>query len=242
VRFGPVPGLVVALCVLAPVPARAAAPDYGRDILPLLKTRCYQCHDGRKQKAGYRMDIRARALRGGESGKPAIVAGKLEQSDMIRRIVSTDDDVVMPPSGKRLTEAEVKLLRAWIAAGAPWPDALANEDLAKAPHWAFRAPQRPALPAVKNTTWERNPIDRFILARLEKEGLKPAPEADRGTLIRRLSLDLIGLPPTVAEVDAFIKDTRPDAHAKLVDRLLASPHYGERWARMTNDERMTNDQ
>jgi hypothetical protein len=204
--------------------------DFEREILPIFKSNCYQCHDGKKQKAGYRIDIRSRAQRGGDSNKAAIVPGQPGKSDMIRRISSKDDEQVMPPSGKRLTEAQVKLLRDWIAAGAPWPDALANET-DKTRHWAFQPPQRPAVPVVKDEKWPRNVIDRFILARLEKEGMAPAPEADRITLIRRLSLDLIGLPPTVEEVDAFVNDASPEAYDRVVTRLLASPHYGERWAR-----------
>ena len=136
----------------------------------------------------------------------------------------------MPPEGKRLTEAQVKLLRDWIDAGAVWPDALAGDDAPWKRHWAFRPPARPTLPAVQDG-WVRNPIDRFVLARLVKEGWKPSPEADRITLIRRLSLDLIGLPPTIEEVDAFLADKSQQAYEKVVERLLSSPHYGERWGR-----------
>ncbi len=150
---------------------------------------------------------------------------------MLRRITSNDDDEVMPPKGERLSAAQVKLLRDWIDAGAVWPDALAGDECARKHHWAFRPPVRPPLPIVKNAKWPRNPLDRFVLARLEKEGLTPSPEADRVTLIRRLSLDLIGLPPTLEEVDAFLADKSEQAYEKVVDRLLASPHYGERWGR-----------
>src|SRR5262249_10368679 len=132
----------------------------------------------------------------------------------------------MPPpgSGRTLTPQDIRVLQRWIAQGAPYAE-----------HWAFVKPKRPVIPKVKNPTWVRSPIDAFILARLEKEGLGPAPEADRYTLIRRLSLDLTGLPPSPEEVAAFVSDTSPDAYEKLVDRLLASPHYGERWARMWLD-------
>jgi hypothetical protein len=206
-------------------------PDFERQILPLFKARCYRCHDGRKAKAGLRLDTRSIALRGGESGQPAIVPGHSAKSELIRRVTSADDDEVMPPTGKRLSADQVRLLREWIDAGAPWPDALAGEDLRKRNHWAFRPPVRPRLPAVKKHGWPRNPIDRFVLARLEKEGLAPSPEADRVTLLRRLSLDLTGLPPTIGEVDAFLADKSERAYEKVVDRLLASPHYGERWGR-----------
>ena len=134
----------------------------------------------------------------------------------------------MPPTGPPLDAAQVAVLKAWIDAGAAAPS---DEVAAAAMHWSFRPVVRPAEPAVKNEAWVRNPIDRFVLARLEKEGIAPSPEADRATLIRRLSLDLLGLPPSPKEVDDFIADKTPDAYEKLVDRLLASPHYGERWGR-----------
>jgi hypothetical protein len=205
--------------------------DFEHQVLPLLKARCYRCHDARKNKAGLRLDIRASAFRGGESGKPAIVPGHGGKSELVRRITSTDDDLVMPPEGKPLSAAQVQLLRTWIDGGAPWPDALAGGDFKKRRHWAFRAPLRPPLPPVKMQGWARNPIDRFVLTRLEKERLAPSPPADRVTLLRRLSLDLVGLPPTIEEVDAFLADHSPRAYEKAVDRLLASPHYGERWGR-----------
>ena len=223
--------VAVCLSILLSSAGRAPAADFARDVQPILKSRCYSCHDGRKHKAGLRLDVRSSALRGGESGKPAVVPGDSRKSDLIRRITATDDDEVMPPEGERLTAAQVKLLRDWIDAGAVWPDALSGDDRRGKNHWAFRAPVRPPLPALKNAKGVRNPLDRFIRARLEKERLAPSPEADRVTLLRRLSLDLIGLPPTIAEVDAFLADKSEDAYERVVDRLLASPHYGERWGR-----------
>jgi hypothetical protein len=169
-------------------------------------------------------------LRGGDSGEAAIVPGDSGKSELLRRILSADKDEMMPPKGDRLSAGEIQMLRDWIDQGASWPDAFAGDDTGRE-HWAFRPPQRPALPAVTDTRWCRNDIDRFVLARLEKERLAPSPEADRTTLVRRLSLDLIGLPPTPAEVEAFVQDDSPDAYEKVVDRLLASPHYGERWGR-----------
>ena len=197
--------------------------DFARDVQPILKTRCYSCHDGRKHKAGLRLDVRSSALRGGESGKPAIVRGDSKKSDLLRRVTTNEDEEVMPPAGERLTAIQVKLLREWIDSGAVWPDALAGEDMRGKNHWAFKAPVRPPLPAVHRANWPRNPLDRFVLARLEKESLKPSPQADRVTLIRRLSLDLIGLPPTLAEVDAFLADKSEQAYEKVVERLLPQP-------------------
>jgi hypothetical protein len=172
------------------------------------------------------------AIAGGDNGKE-FEAGKSAESRLIRYVSGLDSDTVMPPEGEgeRLSAEQVGLLRAWIDQGAKWP---AEADLSgptTSSHWAYKRPERPAVPNVKNATWPRNEIDYFVLARLEKEGLSPQPAADRARLIRRLSLDLIGLPPTIDEVDAFVADTSPDAYEKVVDRLLASPRYGERWAR-----------
>jgi hypothetical protein len=211
--------------------------DFARDVQPILKSRCFSCHDNRRHQGELRLDVRASTLRGGDSGKPAVVAGNSTKSELLRRITTDNEDEVMPPSGKRLTNAQVKLLRDWIDSGAAWPDALAGDDAPWKRHWAYRPPVKSPLPALRGEPsafvgdWIRNPIDRFVLARLEKEDLKPSPEADRVTLLRRLSLDLIGLPPTLAEVDAFVNDKSDEAYEKAVDRLLASPHYGERWGR-----------
>ncbi len=204
--------------------------DFARDVQPIFQSRCYQCHDGRMRKSGLRLDDRVSAFRGGDSGSPAIVAQDRDKSELLRRVMSSDSDEMMPPKGKRLSAAEIGILNRWIDEGALWPDSLAGGDT-KPTHWAFVPPERPALPAVKNQKWCRDDLDRFVLARLEKEGLRPSPEADRTTLIRRVTLDLIGLPPTPAEVDAFVADKSPNAYEKVVDRLLASPHYGERWGR-----------
>ncbi len=141
----------------------------------------------------------------------------------------------MPMGGKALAPNQLAAIRAWIDSGAVWPDSATAQTAASKKHWAFIPPQRPDLPAVRDAAWSKNPVDRFILARLEKENLAPSPEADRVTLLRRLSLDLTGLPPTIEEVDAFLKDAGPNAYEKQVDRLLASPHYGERWGRIWLD-------
>jgi hypothetical protein len=192
--------------------------DFNRDIRPILSENCFYCHgqDGNKREADLRLDDRAAAVRAG-----AIVPGDPGASTMLERIHSTDPDVLMPPpsSNRRLSAEQKKLLDRWIGEGAGYE-----------PHWAFTAPVRPAPPEVTQAGWVRNDVDRFVLAAIEAAGLAPSPEADRATLIRRLHADLAGLPPTPEEVDAFVTDSRPDAYELLVDRLLASPHYGERMA------------
>ncbi len=212
---------------LEPVQERAAKVDFTRDIRPILANKCFPCHglDEKKRQAGLRLDIRASAISALASGAHAIVPGKPDASLLLRR-VQAGGALQMPPenTGKRLTPHEVTLLQKWIAQGAVYTS-----------HWAFSKPQLPALPPVKNTAWARNPIDRFILARLEKEGLAPSPPADRYTLLRRVSLDITGLPPTPQTVQAFLADDSPNAYEKVVDELLASPHYGEKWARMWLD-------
>jgi len=196
----------------------AATIDFNRDIRPILSENCFYCHgqDPAKREAGLRLDDRDAAVEAG-----AIVPGDPGASTMLERIHSTDPDVQMPPpdSNRRLSDAQKSLLDRWIKAGAAYQ-----------PHWAFNPPARPRPPAVQQEGWVRNDVDRFVLAAIEQAGLAPSPEADRATLIRRLHADLVGLPPTPEEVDAFIADPRPDAYMVLVDRLLASPHYGERMA------------
>jgi hypothetical protein len=208
-------------------------PDFARDIQPILKARCYSCHDARKKTAGLRFDVRSAALRGGASGKKAIVPGHAAEGELLRRVTSTSDEEVMPPSGPRLTAVQINLLRRWIDGGATWPDALAGEP--RAAHWAFVAPVRPKLPAATGAQLSAHPVDRFIQARVAREGLTSSTEAERTTLLRRLSLDLIGLPPTIEEMQAFLADTSSLAYERAVDRLLASPHYGERWGRLWLD-------
>lgn len=206
-------------------PAVPAAPvDFKHDIEPIFVKRCSECHGPDAQKGKLRLDIKADALKGGKSGKPLLVAGKSAESELIARVTTTDSADIMPAKGEPLTADQIAVLKRWIDEGASWP-----EQDARA-HWSFVGPTRPALPEVQHGKWVRNEIDRFILARLEQEGLTPSPEADRVTLMRRLSLDLTGLPPRPAEVDAFVADKRSDAYERLVDRLLASPHYGEQWA------------
>ncbi len=202
--------------------------DFAREVRPILEAKCFACHGPKKQQSDLRLDDRSRAFRGGAEG-PAIIPGKAVESPLIDRISpDADPEEAMPPKGDRLTNEQVATIRKWIDQGAKWPD---DATTGAGKHWAFVPPTRPALPKVRDEPWSRNAIDRFVLARLEADGLKPSPEADRVTLIRRLSLDLIGLPPTPEEIDAFVADPAPNAYEKVVDRLLASPHYGERWGR-----------
>ena len=241
--------LLLSLCLagagLAAIPAAppkapvTAAVDFARDIQPLLQTKCFACHGGGQSQGGLRLDTRVSALRGGDSGA-AIRPGQSGESLLLQRVSGLDAKRVMPPTGPRLTAAEIKRLRRWIDSGASWSEDAKNSAGVSSPtphspsplqHWSFQPIRVPRVPEVKQHAWIKSPIDAFVLARLEKEGLRPSPEADRVTLIRRLSLDLLGLPPTPEEVDAFLHDRSPDAYERVVDRLLASPHYGERWGR-----------
>jgi Protein of unknown function (DUF1553)/Protein of unknown function (DUF1549)/Planctomycete cytochrome C len=196
--------------------------DFNRDVRPILADKCFRCHgpDAKDRRAELRLDVEKSAKEKREDHY-AIVPGRPERSELVRRISSRDADTRMPPpdSKKSLSKREIAVLTAWIRQGAVW-----------ARHWAYVPPRKHPVPTVKNGTWPRNWIDRFILARLEREGVQPSPEADRVTLIRRLSFDLTGLPPTPDEVDRFADDRRPDAYDRLVDRLLASPAFGERMA------------
>ncbi len=210
-------------CVAFSGPLRTeAAVDFNREIRPIFSETCFKCHgpDQTKRKAKLRLDVKESAF-AERDGHAAIVPGDLGKSEAWRRLNTTNQDDLMPPadSGIKLTEAQIRLLGDWIKQGAKYEQ-----------HWSLVPPTRPATPAVTQTNWVRNGIDAFVLARLEQEKLTPSTEADRVTLVRRLTLDLTGLPPTPAEVDAFVYDNSPGAYEKLVDRLLASPHYGERMA------------
>ena len=210
------------------------AVSYEKDVRPVLQAKCLGCHDSKKAKSDLRLDVRAKATAGGESGAKGIVPGKSGESEIYKRVVSADKKLVMPPEGnERLTDKEAGALRAWIDAGAKWPDALSGEK--KEVHWAFVAPKRPDLPVNRDPKGSAHPVDLFVQAKLASMGLHPSPQAERGTLLRRVYLDLIGLPPTPAELDAFLKDEAKDAYEKVVDGLLASKRYGERWARLWLD-------
>ena len=209
---------------LSKLPPAASGPvDFSRDIQPLFALKCFSCHGAEKQKGGLRLDLKVAALEGGDNGK-VFVPGKSAESKLVHALAGLGEAGIMPPKEKPLTSAEIGKVRAWIDAGANWPDD-GKVAVKKSDHWAYQSVKRPTLPPIGN------PIDSFIRTRLAREQFPPSPEADRSTLIRRLSLDLIGLPPMPEEVHAFANDKSPDAYAKLVDRLLASPHFGERWGR-----------
>jgi mono/diheme cytochrome c family protein len=228
--------LALILLIVGPVAAADLPPpadrriDFERDVRPLFVQHCYSCHGPDKQRAGLRLDRKADALKGSDDG-PVILPGKSAESTLVRLTAGLDPDRVMPPKGERLTREQVGVLRAWIDQGADWPGAAETDDPRN--WWSLRSLNRPALARLSadDEARARNPVDRFILAKLREKGLAPSPEADRRTLIRRVYTDLIGLPPTPDEVESFLKDSSADAYERLVDRLLASPHYGERWAR-----------
>jgi hypothetical protein len=214
--------------------------DFGRDVRPILEQSCWMCHGPEKQKGGMRFDRRQGATAAGDSGKPAIRPGRADDSELIRRVEAGDADGRMPPKAGPLSRAQIQVLRAWIDQGAEWPETRAapaggpremvvtDEDRR---HWSYRPLKASGPPMPTEARWCRTPIDRFIVAALEARGLRPSPPADRRTLIRRLFLDVLGLPPAPEEVEAFVADGRPAAYEELVERLLASPHYGERWGR-----------
>jgi Protein of unknown function (DUF1553)/Protein of unknown function (DUF1549)/Planctomycete cytochrome C/F5/8 type C domain len=217
--------------------AAAAEPvDFERQIAVTLARHCAECHNGSDPAGGLDLTRHEAALKGGESGQGAIVPGKPAQSYLVERIAAGE----MPPEGKgaRVGAAELKQLEAWINAGAPWPNGrvlsafeATSESRAGRDWWSFKPPERSTMPAVRHADWVRTPIDTFVLAALEAAGLEPSAQTDRATFIRRASIDLLGMPPTPSEIEAFVADGGPDAYERLVDRMLASPRYGERWAR-----------
>ncbi|QDT22364.1 PSD1 and planctomycete cytochrome C domain-containing protein [Gimesia chilikensis] len=209
--------------------------SFSRDILPILKTHCLECHSGEEPESSFSLSTRQTTLAGGNYGK-AVIPQQPARSLLFQMISGTHPDkIVMPPEGERLPAREIALIREWIQQGAPWPEKLVlgneSEPNPQKSHWAFQTISNPELPTVRKSDWCRNEIDYFILHRLEKEQFTPSAEADKTTLIRRVTLDLTGLPPSPEEVMAFLQDKRPDAYERLVDRLLQSPHFGEKWAR-----------
>ena len=236
---------------LSKLPPAASGPvEFARDIQPLFAAKCYSCHGAEKQKGGLRLDIKVAALEGGDNGK-VFIPGKSAESKLVHALAGIGETGIMPPKEKPLTSAEIGKVRAWIDAGAVWPDD-GKVAVKKSDHWAYQPVKRPVVPVISKEVISAksakrpatpstsslianhsspHPIDAFVHSRLAREKLQPSPEADRPTLIRRLSLDLLGLPPMPEEVRAFVNDKSPDAYEKLVGRLLASPHFGERWGR-----------
>src|SRR2546421_2809700 len=241
--FGPIRVLLLAVAL----PAMAEQPmDFDRDVRPILEQHCFKCHGPEKQKGGLRLDVKPAALKGGDSGEPAIVPGNSLKSHLIQLVSSNDPEQAMPPKGERLKPEEIARLQKWIETGAHWQDktavatsqpiiavaADAKISAADRQFWSFVPPRQTDPAPVKNSVWLRTRVDQFILAKLEERGLKPSAEAPRGVLIRRLTFDLTGLPPTAEEVEAFTSDSRPDAYERVVERLLGSPRFGERLASM----------
>ena len=237
------PGLLGFLCAAsagfsAATPAPEQSEYFEAKIRPILVDRCYSCHSdkAKKLKGGLRLDTHAGLLKGGTSGA-VLTPGNPDASLMIKAVRYADKELQMPPDGEKLSAAQINSLVAWVKMGAPdprtstGPATLTDIREARARHWAFQPVTKPAPPAVRNSRWVKTPVDNFILAKLEAKNIKPATPADRRTLIRRVTYDLLGLPPTPEEVENFISDKRPDAYAQLVERLLASPRYGERWGR-----------
>ena len=223
---------LLAVAALHPAASPASAADFRQDIEPIFHQHCYSCHGPAQQMSGLRLDRKDAALKGGYSGA-IVVPGDSSESKLMARVTSDKEGFRMPPAGAPLTPKEIDLLRAWIEAGAEWPElpargAVSSNDGEK--HWSFQPIAKPFPPRVSNPAWSRNPIDRFTLARLDGDNIEPSPEADKITLLRRVYFDLIGLPPTPDQVAAFVNDTDPRGFENVVDELLRSPHYGEKWA------------
>ncbi|MGL5096374.1 MAG: DUF1549 domain-containing protein, partial [Planctomycetia bacterium] len=245
--------VVVALCFVGAIagaepaePVKGTADDaefFETKVRPILVQRCGECHSDKEPKGGLRVDSRAALVRGGDTGA-AVVPGKPAEGELFKALAYGDDGYQMPPTGK-LPEPEIAALRQWVERGAPWPTTAGHGgdgpkiepfDLAARAksHWAWRPIQDPPVPMVKDVAWPRTPVDRFVLAKLEAAGLTPAASveaSDRATWLRRVTYDIVGLPPTLAEQDAFLADIAPTAAERVVDRLLASPRFGERWGR-----------
>jgi hypothetical protein len=230
-------------CAAAGSVTAQQVPDYEKDVKPILSKNCYACHSSSRAMGGIRLDIRAGAVAKGDSGRPAILPGDSGGSEIIHRLTATGKNMRMPLGGQPLPAESVAIVRSWIEAGASWPESAADMAVRRPgpvemqvtdrdrQHWAFRPLQKVQPPAVKDAAWQKNPIDRFVFAALDAKGLAPSPQASKAVLIRRLYFTVIGLPPTPAEVQAFLNDSSPQAYDHLVEGLLANPHYGERWAR-----------
>ncbi len=210
------------------VGSSAKKADFIHEVQPILKEFCYSCHGPEKSKAGLRLDVKVRAMKGGENG-PVIIPNNSGNSPLVTRLTTADVEERMPQKAQPLSPEKIKVIADWIDQGAVWPEVVAGADPAR--HWAFQPLTHPEPPSTRNGKWSRTPIDHFVLAKLEKVKMAPNAPASRPQLIRRVYLDLIGMPPPPAEVEVFIADSSPQAYEKLIDRTLASQHYGERWAR-----------
>ncbi|MGV3772882.1 MAG: DUF1553 domain-containing protein [Verrucomicrobiales bacterium] len=215
---------------LPPLAARTV--DFVKDIQPLFARHCADCHGTKKQEAGLRLDSESILLTVGSDSGPTVIPHKSAESLLVHLVSGKNPDMIMPPKGEKLSNDQIGLIRAWIDQGAAFPEGPDPGKLAgNRDHWAFKAPRKPGLPSVQNSSWPKTPIDYFVLAKLEQQKINPSVEADKRTLIRRLSLDLLGLPPTLEEIEQFLGDKSEKAYENLVERLLSSPHYGERWGR-----------
>jgi hypothetical protein len=225
-------GAVVAQCVVLVTLAEGViASDFVHEVRPIFKKHCYGCHGEEKQKSGLRLDVKAATFKGGELYGPALIPGNASESPLIQFVSDRDSDLPMPPDGEGLSAEEIDVLTRWVNEGANWPDGVDSavlKDLTD--HWSFKPLTNPHPPSVRDSAWPKNEIDRFILARIEAAGLQPAAPADRAAWLRRVCIDLTGLPPTPKQVDAFVQSSDPQAAEALVDELLNSPRYGERWA------------
>ncbi|HKS38758.1 MAG TPA: DUF1549 domain-containing protein, partial [Verrucomicrobiae bacterium] len=236
--------IAIAALVAVFTASAAPAPDFSREVRPMLEKHCFKCHGPEKQKGGLRFDTREGAFKAGESGEKAIVPGHAKQSRLIKLVSSKDDAERMPSKGEPLSAAQINLLQRWIDAGAKWPEGAASTGIAARSemivtdedrkHWSYLPLKSPPLPAVKKSAPARTPVDRFVIARLAEKKLSLSPPADAQKLVRRIYFDLIGLPPTPEQVETFVQAHARDSKSaveSLVDQLLASPQYGERWAR-----------
>ncbi|MEC9096880.1 MAG: DUF1549 domain-containing protein, partial [Planctomycetota bacterium] len=204
--------------------------DFEKEVWPILESQCFSCHGADLHEGQLRLDAKAIALQGGLSG-PSLVPKKPEESILYRRLISEKQSERMPAEAEPLSADQIALIRRWIEQGANWPEGLGSDAQAVSRHWAYVAPNRPKIPSLQQPQWALNPIDYFILAKLEKAEVQPSAAVGKQHLIRRLYLDLVGYPPSVEAVDAFVKDSSDHAYDQLVDDLLASPQYGIRWAR-----------
>ena len=226
-------GLYNAILFLIPsvlLVSASHALTYEKDVAPVLAKQCVQCHGPEKQKEGLRLDSGTALMRGSDNGA-VVLGGNADESLLYQLIAGTHGDKVMPPEGERLSAASVAVIRQWIAEGAVLPEFEDSGGQVRSDHWAFQPIRRPEVPVLPPKSWGNSPVDAFVLARMEAAGVTPNPMADKNTLLRRLYLDLLGLPPKPEEIDAFLTDDSPDSYENMVDRLLASPHFGERWGR-----------